>query len=110
MGMRLQEERKRLGYSQEYFSLLMGVSRRTQVSYESRDKNSGLIYLSKAQAKGLDIYYVISGNTITFEEEKLSESETNLLTAFRNLNQQEKYSLVGIANLLARTSSPAKNI
>src|SRR5690242_21265087 len=110
MGMRLQEERKRLGYSQEDFSLLMGVSRRTQVSYEARDKNAGLIYLSKAQTKGLDIYYIISGNAITAEEQKLSELEENLLTVYRNLDQQEKDSLVVIANLLARNSTATKKI
>ncbi|MNQ70407.1 hypothetical protein D3C85_850440 [compost metagenome] len=102
MGMRLQEERKRLGYSQEEFSLLMGVSRRTQVSYETREKNAGLIYLSKAQTKGLDIYYIISGNAIITDAQQLSESEANLLIAYRNLNQQEKDSLVIIANLLAK--------
>ncbi|MNG08753.1 hypothetical protein D3C84_921340 [compost metagenome] len=100
--MRLQEERKRLGYSQEEFSLLMGVSRRTQVSYETREKNAGLIYLSKAQTKGLDIYYIISGNAIITDAQQLSESEANLLIAYRNLNQQEKDSLVIIANLLAK--------
>lgn len=108
MGMRLQDERKRLGYSQEDFSLLMGVSRRTQVSYETRDKNAGLIYLSKAQAKGLDIYYIISGNAITAEEQQLSESEADLLKAYRNLDQQEKDSLMTIAHLLAKSSSSTK--
>lgn len=108
MGMRLQEERKRLGYSQEEFSLLMGVSRRTQVSYETRDKNAGLIYLSKAQTKGLDIYYIISGNAITAEEQKLSESEADLLRAYRNLDQQEKDSLMTLAHTLAKSSSSTK--
>ncbi|MNP63383.1 hypothetical protein D3C76_1587700 [compost metagenome] len=80
----------------------MGVSRRTQVSYETREKNAGLIYLSKAQTKGLDIYYIISGNAIITDAQQLSESEANLLIAYRNLNQQEKDSLVIIANLLAK--------
>lgn len=105
MGMRIQEERKRLGYSQEEFSLLMGVSRRTQVSYETRDKNAGLVYLSKAQTKGLDIYYIITGKAVTVKEEQTSECETNLLEAFRSLDQEEKDSLMTIANLLARGSA-----
>ncbi|WLG92445.1 helix-turn-helix domain-containing protein [Pseudomonas cucumis] len=105
MGMRLQEERKRLGYSQEGFSLLMGASRRTQVSYETRDKNAGLLYLSKAQAKGLDIYYIISGNAITAEQQLLSETEANLLKIYRNLDRQEKESLMIIAQSLAKAPS-----
>lgn len=108
MGMRLQEERKRLGYNQEDFSRLMGVSRRTQVSYESREMNAGLQYLSKAQAKGLDIFYIISGRTVTVDQQQLSDSEANLLKTYRSLDQQDKESLVIVVQSLAKnTRSPS---
>lgn len=108
MGMRLQEERKRLGYNQEDFSRLMGVSRRTQVSYESREMNAGLQYLSKAQAEGLDIFYIISGKTVTADQQQLSESEATLLETYRGLDKQDQESLVVVAQSLARgTSSPS---
>lgn len=105
MGMRLQEERKRLGYNQEDFSQLMGVSRRTQVSYESRDMNAGLLYLSKAQAEGVDVCYVISGKTIKANQQQLTESEANLLKIYRSLDQQDKDSLVIISQSLAKSST-----
>lgn len=107
MGMRLQEERKRLGYNQEDFSRLMGVSRRTQVSYESREMNAGLQYLSKAQAEGLDIFYIISGRTVTGDQQQLSESEANLLKTYRRLDQQDKESLMIVAQSLAKGTSSA---
>lgn len=108
MGMRLQEERKRLGFNQEDFSRLMGVSRRTQVSYESRDMNAALQYLSKAQAEGLDIFYIISGKTVTVDQQQLSETEANLLKTYRSLDQQDKESLVIISQSLAKgTNSPS---
>ncbi|MNR26522.1 hypothetical protein D3C85_1437390 [compost metagenome] len=102
--MRLQEERKRLGYNQEHFSKLMGVSRRTQVSYETRNKNAGLLYLSKAQAEGLDIYYIISGKFVTTKQKYLSEAEANLLKTYRSLDQQNKDSLGIITQSLAKSS------
>ena len=106
--MRLQEERKRLGYNQEDFSRLMGISRRTQVSYESREMNAGLQYLSKAQAEGLDIFYIISGKTITVDLHQLSESEANLLKTYRSLDQQNQESLMIVAQSLAKdTSAPS---
>lgn len=109
MGMRLKEERKRLGYNQENFSRLMGVSRRTQVSYESRDQNAGLLYLSKAQDKGLNIYYILSGKLIAIDQQ-LTECEADLLRTYRTLDQQDKDILVMTSHSLAKkpSSTPKK--
>lgn len=109
MGIRLQEERKRLGYNQEDFSRLMGVSRRTQVSYESREMNAGLQYLCNAQAEGVDIFYIISGKTVTVDQKQLSETEANLLKSYRSLDQQDKESLLIIAQSLAKGTSPVSS-
>jgi transcriptional regulator with XRE-family HTH domain len=106
MGLRLQEERKRLGLNQEDFSRLIGVSRRTQVSYESRDMNAGLQYLTKAQALGLDIYYIICGKTVKIDQQPLSASEADLLKVYRSLDQQDKESLMIISQSLAKDTSP----
>lgn len=64
IGARLREERQRLGLSQTDFGMLGGVSKTTQLMYESEDRCPDANYLSAVAIKGVDVLYVVQGTRI----------------------------------------------
>lgn len=63
-GERLRQERAVLGLNQQEFGKLGGVAKNTQANYESGATPIPLDYLSRLQAHGVDIIYVVSGTRI----------------------------------------------
>ncbi len=61
VGMRLAEERKRLGYSQTEFSEAAGSGRASQVNYETGKRFPDAEYLEAAAKLGVDVQYVLTG-------------------------------------------------
>jgi transcriptional regulator with XRE-family HTH domain len=61
VGDRLREERKRLGLSQDDLAGQGGVSRRTQINYESGERSPDAEYLHRVHAAGVDVCYVVVG-------------------------------------------------
>lgn len=61
IGYRLREERDRLCFSQALFAGKMGVSRMSQVNYETGKRSPDAEYLFAASEAGVDIAYVITG-------------------------------------------------
>lgn len=61
IGIRLKDERKRLGYNQTDFSAVAGMCRKSQVEYESGVRVPDGRYLSAIAAIGADIQYIITG-------------------------------------------------
>ena len=58
---RLRLERESLGMTQDVFAEKVGVTRNTQVNYESGKRSPSADYLERAYALGVDITYVITG-------------------------------------------------
>lgn len=58
---RLQEERQRLGHSQRAFAQSVGVSKNSQLAYESGSSPITLEYLERAATFGVDLAYVATG-------------------------------------------------
>ncbi|MEJ1353121.1 MAG: helix-turn-helix transcriptional regulator [Candidatus Sedimenticola sp. (ex Thyasira tokunagai)] len=58
---RLKEERKRLKMNQEVFAVLGGVSKRSQINYESGKRSPDGEYWSALAAQGADIQYILTG-------------------------------------------------
>ena len=87
---RIREERERLGFTQDAFGAIGGVSRRAQSNYESGERSPDLSYLAAIERVGVDVLFVITGKraeaTITGEEElvlkgfRLMDSETKRRT------------------------------
>ncbi|EGH05030.1 helix-turn-helix domain-containing protein [Pseudomonas syringae pv. actinidiae] len=78
VGVRLREERERLGLSQTEFGTLVGVSRGTQKNYELGTALGALDlkYLMALEANGIDAGYVLTaqrryGRGITSEESQI---------------------------------------
>ncbi|KGA41237.1 XRE family transcriptional regulator [Pectobacterium odoriferum] len=62
IGVRLREERERLGLNQADFGALVGCSRNTQAYYERDERSPDSKYLTALLSKGIDAWYVLTGN------------------------------------------------
>lgn len=61
IGNRLKAERERLGITQAALAEKLGVSRMTQVNYESGKRSPDSRYWEAAEACGIDVNYAITG-------------------------------------------------
>ena len=78
VGIRLKEERKRLGLTQEAMGLACGVVKRTQILFEQDAHLPGGAYFVAADELGVDVTYVLVGR-----RERLAEADADLLDAWR---------------------------
>lgn len=69
IGARIREERKRLRLSQEAFAKEVGVHRRTQINYESGERNPDTAYLAALAAARVDVGYVLTGQSASIERQ-----------------------------------------
>ena len=79
VGIRLKEERKRLGLTQEAMGLACGVAKRTQILFEQDAHLPGGAYFVAADELGLDVTYVLVGR-----RDRLAEADADLLDAWRS--------------------------
>ncbi len=77
-GVRIKEERERLGFTQEYFAALGGVTARTQRNYELGKRVPDVAYLD-AVANTVDIQYIVTG-----ERSARKQSTRSIIAAQQN--------------------------
>lgn len=76
IGMRLREERVRLGFSQTELGDIAGITKNTQMLYESEKRIPKADYLSALHDIGVNTHYVLTGNrSISSNVEELDSSE-----------------------------------
>lgn len=63
-GLRLREERKRLGLSQEQFAESVGIKRLAQSQYEAETRDPRVAYLAAVGVAGADLYYLMFGKRV----------------------------------------------
>ncbi|KHN59603.1 helix-turn-helix domain-containing protein [Aeromonas hydrophila] len=80
VGLRLEEERKRLGFTQDQMAGLGGVAKRTYCNYEAGTREPGAGLLSGLGKIGADVQYIITGQHST---QALSQDEEQLISLFR---------------------------
>lgn len=61
IGSRLREERVRLDMNQTVFGAEAGVTKASQMNYESGRRSPDAEYLAKVAAVGVDVLYVVTG-------------------------------------------------
>lgn len=61
IGLRLKEERERIGLSQAAMGKLGGTTKKTQIDYETDRTPPKATYLSAIAAAGVDVGYLITG-------------------------------------------------
>jgi len=75
IGVRLKVERGSLGLNQADFSLIAGVTRKTQSLYEKDERNPDSAYLSAIAAAGADVNYILTGQRVASAAPVLPRSE-----------------------------------
>lgn len=63
-GDRLREERVRLGLTQPQIGEIGGVTKKTQMLYESGQRSPDASYLSAVAAHGIDVMYLLTGQRL----------------------------------------------
>jgi transcriptional regulator with XRE-family HTH domain len=107
MGLRLGQERKRMKYSQTAFGKLLGISKPTQVSYESNETRPDADYLLEVNQLGGDFYYIVTGQ----QHEVLKRpDERQLLADYRSLDIRHKPIVLSLVSELAKTNPPKTNV
>ena len=101
---RLRAERKRLGLSQEKFAALAGVTKDTQLNYESGARKPDSDYLIAICGAGVDSHYLLHG---TPSSDELTAEESELLLSFRRLDLRGKLRLLGLAEGMVEGTAPA---
>lgn len=98
IGLRLVEERRKLGITQRKLAAELGVTPPTQISYEQglTSPNSG--YLLLLDQLGFDIFYVLTGRRIAPAK---SQDEQSLLALYRALDARGKAAAIGAMSGLA---------
>ncbi len=126
-GDRLSEFRKERGFSQKEFSRIVGVSKTTQVNYESGKRSPNVDYWQQVSAIGADIQYILTGEpsgkstNLGDLDPKAAESngklasvanlpldEQMLLMAFRTLDKAGKAQALGLISGLEPAETPQK--
>ncbi|HHA2409297.1 TPA: helix-turn-helix domain-containing protein [Stenotrophomonas maltophilia] len=102
VGLRLKEERKRLGLTQEAMGVACGVTKRTQIFYETDSVGASAAYLAAAHELGADVAYVLSGT-----RERLSEADAELLSAWRNATASARSAVMAALRGVAPAATAA---
>ena len=103
LGIRLKEERKRLGLTQEAMGLACGVSKRTQILFEQDAHVPGGAYFVAADELGMDVTYVLVGRRV-----RLDEADADLLDAWRTASASARAAVMAaLRGVTAATTATA---
>ena len=96
IGVRLREERDRLGMNQSDFASAAGTTRKTQFNYETDQRRPDADYLAALAAIGVDVMYVLTGSRSSHAPAVvLSAEEKLLLQYFREASKDVKRAALG---------------
>ena len=98
---RLKEERKRLDLNQTDFGALGGVKKDAQLNYENGSRKPDLASLLALNNAGVDVFYLLTGEIV---EKRLSNDERILVSAYRQLDNSGKTSVLALTAGLKMTS------
>jgi transcriptional regulator with XRE-family HTH domain len=101
VGVRLREERERLGLNQLEFGELVGVSRGTQKNYELGANSIDLRYVSALVKNNVDAGYVLTGRHTPAPGEGLQADEEELIERYRKLPKDDQKSIHRYVNALS---------
>lgn len=101
LGIRLKEERKILGLSQQEFGAIGGVAANAQVHYESGARLPKSDYLIAIRHKGVDVLYVLTGERAVLPQDALSDKETLIINHYRTLDGMDQDAIAQITSSLS---------
>lgn len=92
VGNRLREERQRLGLNQTELGDKVGMTRKTQILYESGERPFDVNYMLRAHQVGLDVMYVLFGiRQSEPQPNELNSDELELVKAWRTAGLEAKF-------------------
>lgn len=100
VGIRLREERQRLGIRQSDAALLAGVSREMWGKYERGSVPSSTVLLA-LMGHGFDVNWVLGGTRVLADESTLNEPEQRLIEDFRSTDDEGRAAIQRTARLEA---------
>ena len=111
IGLRLRQERERLGMSQKAFGVIGGVEANAQGKYENGDRAPKADYLSRVAERGVDVLYVLTGTPTPTLVDNLSQIEEKVLVSYRVLQKEDQDAIRRLTTTLADLSAihAAKN-
>lgn len=98
LGIRLREERKRLGKTQAEFADAGGVGRLSQIQYENESTAPTTRYLSGIANIGVDLTYLLlgirlaTGQLTTEQEERIDKKAFELIEAYAEAQSDRRLS------------------
>ncbi|HFW5072111.1 TPA: helix-turn-helix domain-containing protein [Salmonella enterica subsp. diarizonae serovar 61:l,v:z35] len=106
LGVRLREERKKMGLNQEDFAALVSSSRGSQASYEQDKKIPGGAYLSALEGIGVDILYILTGKRTPKSEGLTTENpeEKALLENYRAMDKAAQLNMQAVSAAFAQAN------
>lgn len=105
IGLRLNQERKRLGYSQTALATKLNRSKATQVKYESNETYPDAEYFFALNQLGADIYYIITGEQL---EAFKKNDERELVSGYRVMDEKEKNILLNLVRVVTQINDADK--
>ncbi len=75
IGIRLREERERLGFSQQTFAEIGGASKRSQVEWEKGAQVPNAEFLAHIATRGADVSYIVTGARAISSEDVQADLE-----------------------------------
>lgn len=106
IGIRLREERDRLGLSQKVFGEIGGVEANAQGKYESGHRVPKADYLAAVARRGVDVLYVLTGTRTPVSLNHLSQVEEWVLGSYRSLEKEDQDAIRRLTTTLAELSAP----
>lgn len=96
-GNRLKEERKKLGLNQAEIAKKCGVSREMWGKWERGENKPSSEKLFSFEQIGIDVQYVMHGETASMPSETLTAEEQELLTLFRETAAADREMILMVA-------------
>jgi transcriptional regulator with XRE-family HTH domain len=106
IGIRLREERDRLGLSQKAFGEIGGVEPNAQGKYEGGHRAPKADYLAAVARSGVDVLYVLTGTRTPVQLDRLSQVEEWVLGSYRSLEKEDQDAIRRLTTTLAEFSTP----
>lgn len=104
IGDRLREERGRLKMSQPAFGEAGGVTKKTQMLYESGERFPDARYLAAIAAIGVDVAYVVTGARMAPAQAELPAEHKKLIEDYEGSSTKDQEAIRQLARSVARAA------
>ena len=108
LGLRLKQERERLGLTQDDVSDMGDVSRRTVAAWERGEQSPNGAFLALAAERGFDVLFILTNIRRPPQEGSLSEAAATLLQNYENADANGRSLVEGVAALAGGRSAAGR--